>query len=419
MDHTTEYIFQKTRSAFLWTRVFNIPFWAILKMLTLILYKELQITPLQIAIFIAIKPLSALCAPYWSTSLHQRQDRLVPNLIWANIIRYLPFLFFPWIDSAWLMIFAFGIYMMMNRGVKPAWMEIFKRNIKRGDKEKVLAYGSSLDYLGPALLPLAIGYFLDDYHIEWRWIFFTTALVGLCSTFFLFYIPPIKISEPPMEGNSSTSFFRTGMHKIWKPWVQSWHLLRQHPEFGKYQIGFLFAGGGLMFMHATLPMFFVDVLHLTYTEMAMAISLSMGVGFVASSPLWVKLFRRIDIYSFTGWVTLLCFLFPFFLIGAQYNVVLVYVAYMIYGVMQAGSELSWHMSGPLFSEEKDSSVYSQTNVLTVGLRGCIAPFLGSLLYTYTGSTATLLFGAFLCLIATERHMHYSRSVKTVPSTDSI
>lgn len=38
---------EKTRSAFLWTRLLNIPFWAIYNMLVIILYKDLHATPLQ------------------------------------------------------------------------------------------------------------------------------------------------------------------------------------------------------------------------------------------------------------------------------------------------------------------------------------------------------------------------------------
>lgn len=413
-QHTPEYLLQKTRAAFLWTRILNIPFWAILSMLTLILYKEMQITALQIAIFIALKPLSALFAPYWSSSLPQRQDRLIPNLVWANVLRYLPFLFFPWIESSWLMISAFGIYMMLQRGAMPAWMEIFKRNIKGMARERVFAYGSVLDYLGPALLPLVIGVFLDDLHFSWRWLFFGTAFIGLTSTFCLYKIPSVILPTIPVH-EEAPSF----VNEVFKPWKQSWALMKEHPDFVKYQIGFMLGGAGLMVMHSTLPMFFIDVLNLSYTEMALAIALCKGIGFVTTSPLWVQFFRRADIYFFSGVVTILGALFPFFLIGSEYHILFFYLGYLVYGFMQAGSELSWHMSGPIFSREQNSSPYSQTNVLTVGIRGCVAPFFGSFLYSYSSSTTVLIVGSLLCIFATERLMHYSKSVKKMPQIESL
>lgn len=402
--HTSEYLLRQTRRAYLCTRLLNIPFWSILSLLSLILYKEMQISALQIALFISLKPLSALFAPYWSSSLPQRQDRLIPNIFWANILRYLPFLFFPWIESSWLIIFSFGFYMMLQRGVMPAWMEIFKRNIKGIEREKVFAFGSALDYLGPAFLPLAIGIFLDDYSISWRWLFFSAASIGLLSTFFLYGIPAVTFSE-----NTETQSPSTFLGEVFKPWKQSWALIRDYPEFRNYQIGFMLGGTGLIVIHSTLPMFFVDVLKLSYTEMALAIALSKGIGFVAASPLWVKLIRRIDLFLFSSIVTILCALFPFFLMGAEWHLFFFYFGYLLYGVMQAGSELSWHLSGPIFSKEKESSVYTQTNVLMVGIRGCIAPFFGTFLYSCFNSTAVLLAGCCFCLLATERLRHYRRS----------
>jgi hypothetical protein len=134
--------------------------------------------------------------------------------------------------------------------------------------------------------------------------------------------------------------------------------------------------------------------------MLVALALCKGIGFAMASPAWVKLFRKIDIFSFSGSVTVLATLFPFLLLGAQYHLVWLYLAYIVYGIMQAGSELSWHMSGPHFAKESDSSSFSGTNILLVGLRGCVVPMLGGILCALTNSTEVILIGAFLCFLAT-------------------
>lgn len=409
MQTNSEYLQERTRSAFLWTRVLNIPFWAFLVMLQPILYKEMQITLLQVAIFPALKPLSALFASYWSSSLDRRQDRLVSNLVWANILRYVPFLFFPWIDSSWLMILAFGLYWMMARGVMPGWMELFKRNIKGIEREKVFAFGSNLDYLGPALFPLVIGMLLDDYEISWRWLFFGTALIGLASTVCLYRIP-LNVVESDREVKEEEK--GSLRDKIMAPWKQTWELVSEEQDFTKYLIGFMFGGAGLIMIISTQTLFFVDVLHLSYTQIALAIALYKGIGFVATSQIWVRLFHRWDIYFFSSVVAFLFCLFPFCLIGAQYHPYMLYLAFLLYGVSQAGSELSWHMSGPVFSKESNSARFSQANVLTVGLRGCIFPFLGSFIYLYTNSIAVMLVGASCCLIASGFHLFYSRQYQS-------
>src|SRR5689334_65115 len=107
-------IVQTTLSAFLWTHILGVPFWGLLNnLLTFILYKDLHISPLQITLIVALKPMSSLLAPYWSQAIHQRPDNISSNLAWANILRYLPFLFVPWVHSSWYIIFAFGVYMLL------------------------------------------------------------------------------------------------------------------------------------------------------------------------------------------------------------------------------------------------------------------------------------------------------------------
>lgn len=409
----TNHLSKKTQSAFFWTRLLSIPFWSLIGMLSFILYKDMQITALQIATIVAMKPMSALLAAYWSITIHDRQDRLRSNLIWANMLRFVPFLFFPWIEDAWVMIFSFGLYWTLTRGVTPAWMEIFKTHIKDTTRERTFAYVTALDYLGAALMPLLLGLLLDEYHLSWRWLFPLTAVIGLASTYFLFRIPSSAISK--LQANAST--FK---QSLGKPWKDCWELLKKRPDFAKFQVGFLFGGAGLMVMQAAQPIFFVDQLHLSFTEMAFAMTLCKGIGFAVSSPLWVRFFGRIDIFYLTAIITILAGLFPFFLIGAEYNLLWLYFAYMLYGLMQGGSELCWHMSGPVFAKEEDSSIYSQTNVLTVGVRGCIAPHIGSLLlYLFHSSTFVLLCGSFLCLLATERMLRYGKALNAQRAINNV
>lgn len=401
---TSDHSHATTRSAFLWTRIFNIPFWAIFNMLPVILYKDLHGTSLQIAVMIALKPLSALFSPYWSSSINRRQDRLVPNLVWANILKFIPFLFFPFIDNNWLIIFSFGFYMILSRGVIPAWMEVIKLNIPHVSREKVFQVGLVLDYLGAALLPLAFAWILDDNFHIWRWLFVLTGIIGIISTYFLYQInfsrqESIEEEElaPPLS-----------WQQVKKPWVDAWNILRERTDFFHFQIGFMLCATGLMMIQTALPMYFVDNLHLSYTEISLAIIVCKGIGFAASSHFWVNFFQKVNILQFASWVTIPAGLFPLALLLAKSHLIWLYIGFIGYGAMQAGSELSWHMSGPNFAREKDSSVFSQTNVLMVGIRGCFAPLLGYLIFTTSNSLTVLLFSALLCFIATERLRHYGK-----------
>lgn len=400
-----------TRSAFIWTRLLNVPFWVLLNLLPIILYKDLNITPWMITAMIVLKPASALFASYWGSLVHERSDRLVTNLVSANVLRYLPFLFMPWIESPWVIIAAFGFYMMMSRGVIPAWMEIFKLNFEKDTRSRVFAYGSALDYFATAVLPIGMGIILDDYTLSWRLLFPISAVLGLASTLFLLKLPKKDLVP------ENTPFKETGfsfLEQIKKPWAQALQLLRNRPDFAKFQWGFMIGGAGIMVMQPVIPIFFVDTLNLSYTKMLLAMAVCKAVGFAMASPLWIRLFQRWNIYSFSAAVIALAALFPFLLIAAKINSLLVYGAYILYGMFQAGSELSWHMSGPYFAHDKDSSLYSMTNVLSVGVRGCVAPLIGSLLFTLTGSVPALIAGSILCLFSAQQFLTTRITQPTTP-----
>lgn len=382
-----------TRSVYLWTRLLSTPFWALFALLPVILYRDFGATPLQITLLVTLKPLVALLSPYWSARIHHRPDRLIGNLALASGLKYVPFLFAPWINNAWVFVGAFGLHMMLVRAAIPGWMELCRRHMEGERRQKTFALGSAVDYLGGALLPLAFGWVLDGYLESWRWIFPLFAVVGMGSTLLFLRLPrlslPLHRSEELVLGS-----------ELQKPWKEAWELLRGRADFRAFQWAFMLGGSGLMVLYPALPRFFVDALHLSYTELALALTVCKGVGFALTSPLWARFFGRVDLFRFTVGVTFLAALFPLCLLAAPGAHLWLYVGYMGYGVMQAGSEMAWHLSGPIFSGDAPSGPFSRANVLMVGLRGCFAPALGSLLLQVGGSFSVMALSCFLCTAAT-------------------
>lgn len=405
-------VLQKTRLAFMWTSILNTPFWAIFNMLPFILYKDLHATPLQVTAIIVLKPAVSLIALYWSSLIEKRKDRLISNLIWARALAHLPFFFFPFINNPWFFIASFGFYMVLARGTVPAWMEILKLNIPNISRERIFAYGSAFGYIGTAIIPFILGGLMDDYAQSWRWIFPGTALISLGAIVFKSRIP---IALENTLNNYETVPRMSWQQQLLKPWKSAWELIKRRPDFARYQLGFMLGGSGLIIMQPALPVFFMDRLNLSYTELAIALTLCKGVGFAVTSPAWARLMNKIDIYRFNSYVTVLAFVFPFCLIAAQYNLAWLYGGYLLYGVMQGGSEMSWHLSGPLFAKEEDSSVYSSVSVLSIGLRGCFVPAIGSWLCYSLHPIVVMVIGGGLCLMATMRMSAYSRQEKLQPS----
>lgn len=386
-----------TRSYLLY-HFLSFPFWGFLYLLPMILYKELNATPFQVATLIALKPLVSIFSPYWSQWVHGRPHKLIPNLYWANILKFTPFLFTPFFSNPWYFVFSFGFFMMLSRGTIPSWLEVLKITVPKDARERTSTLGSVIDFLGTALLPLAF-----IFSSSWRLMYVVTAILGISSTLLILRIPKIK-------GNSSIQKKKVHTHLL-APWKQSWEILTTRPDFFRFQIGFFLGGAGLMIVQPILPKYFVDVLDLSYTGMLTAIAACKGIGFTLSSPLWLRVFRRTKIFTMCALVTTCAALFPFCLASATWNSLWVYIAYLLYGVMQGGSELSWKMSGILFSKDEDSSPYSSLNVLAVGVRGMIVPYFGSFIFFLSGSyLSMMILGASLSLIASFTMFSYRKRV---------
>ncbi|MCI0381658.1 MAG: MFS transporter [Chlamydiae bacterium] len=396
---------QKVRQAFLLTKLFSAPFWTLYAMLAFILYKDLHATPFQISLFISLKPVVSLLSIYWSGFVHHRPDRLKSNIIWATIIGHLPFLFVPFMKNPWLFIAASGFYMMLMRGIIPAWMEVLKLHLPSVERENAFAMGSILSYLTGILLPIFLGRWLDSSQELWRLLFPMAATLSLIGMLFQLRIPKEKIV---FSSTPSSIFFL-------QPWKDAWNLLKTKKDFFHFQIGFMLGGSALMILQPALPIYFNDFLHISYSELAIALSLCKGIGYALTSRIWAKTIHRYSIYLIGAFVTLAAAIFPLLLLSAQSTLVTLYAAYFVYGLMQAGSELTWHLSGPIFSQKENSSIYSSVNVITVGVRGIFAPFLGALLFSYAGIGATFIIGSILCLIASLKLRSSHRQFQPISS----
>lgn len=380
----------KTTVAFLASSILSAPLLAAYNFFGVILYRDLHGTALQVTLLTMLKPLVALFSLYWSHRISERSDRLLPNLVWSGLLARLPFLFFPFVTNSWTLIGCAAFYMMLSRGGIPAWMEILRKNLSREHQSRVFSDSSSISYVEGMILAVSMGLIMDSHASSWRWICPLSALMGIISIFFQLRIP-LKVSPVPTTV-SSLPLWR----EIVDPWRNAFQLMRSQGDFRRFQWGYVLSGAGMMVLQPALPIFFVDVLGVTYTELAIALSLCKGLGFALSSRLWARWFKTANLFSFSCAIFVIVAFFPLLLLLAPQHLVWLYGGYFIYGVGQAGSEMCWHLSGPAFARHEDSSLYSGVNVTMVGIRGAIAPPLGSVLCLFFGPLWVFVASGFLC-----------------------
>ncbi|MBS3904564.1 MAG: MFS transporter [Simkania sp.] len=393
-----------TRVALFGSSIFSEPLTVLLCLLPFILAKDLEASAWQISLLISLRPIMSLVSFYWSALLGRKSELLKLNLIASGILARLPFIFVFAFEQASYLIFAAAVYILFSRAGIPAWMEMLKRNLPKEPRGKLFSLAYMIGYAEGIGIGFAMGFLLDLNSEYWKYLFLISSLLGLLGVFLQYRVP-----LPPLEKTTVEEHSLSLWQTVVQPWKDGFTLMRTRPDFARFQWGFMWGGAGVMLVTAVLPLFFVHVLKLSHTNFSTARAVCMGIGVVLTSSIWGKALGKTRLIFLTSIVILLFALFPACLLLAPYHITWFYVAYLIWGIAQGGSHIIWNLSGPMFAGSADSSPYSSVNVLMVGLRGMVFPFLGSLLASYYGPTIVLILGLVSCLLGAFFMRAYSES----------
>ena len=375
---------RKTKWALFLTGLLNEPLVGLIAILPFILRKDLHASAFQISIFNMLKPAVALLSFYWGAMLWRNKSSLRSNWIVSKILAGLPFLIFPFVQNIWFFIIGAALFHFFQRGGMPAQMEILKQNVPSGERERFFSWSSVFNFLGGVLIGGPLSFWINGQ--DWKMFFLISAAFGLLALIVQARVPIDSSKEVPSKKNPLIT-----------PWKDSWNLLRQRSDFARFQMGFMMGGIGLMLIMPALVLYSADDLAISHVDMTMSRFIWMGLGFVIAAPFWRKKIAFQGIYRLTAIVCLLFALSALCWILAGLGLVWFFIAFFFYGVAQAGSYLIWHLSGPLFAGTGDSSLFSTVNILTVGLRGLIVPFMASLLCDWIGPLPVIAMGLMWCL----------------------
>jgi MFS family permease len=381
----------RAKRAFFFSQMVQEPFIALYPLMAVLLSKELGATPFQIAVLTMLKPAVSVLSFYWGSFLSRYRSLLKTNLLLATTLAVLPFLFAPFSTYVWFFVAAGACYSLFSRAAIPALMELLKINTVKEEQERLFSKCLSWAYAIGFVVALLFGIFLDMHPSMWRHFLGLAAMFSLLAPVALSYIPD-HASDLPLPKTVTIA------EGIAHPWKDTFELLRRRPDFLHFQIGFFLAGFGLMVAMPAIPSV-LSGLDLSYTQLFLSMTVLKGIGFIITSSFWAKFLARCKIQAVSCVVFFGFCLFFLTLLLSCFNPLWVLLAYLIYGVVQAGSHLVWHLSGSIFAGPEMSAPYSSVNILAVGIRGIIAPPLGGFLAEMFSPQVVLVCGGGCCIIA--------------------
>jgi hypothetical protein len=186
-------------------------------------------------------------------------------------------------------------------------------------------------------------------------------------------------------------------------------VLRDDPRFARYCTGQMCIGTANLMAMPVNTIVLTKVMHLSYTTSNTLLDLVPRVVMILMLPIWARLFDRVGVLRFRM-ANSLCWCGSLFFCGigalfaamhsasvpggagAYHPVTLSFVlgicAYsvgrVIEGLAQSGGAIAWNIGHLHFAEDDKAELYMGVHVSLTGLRGLIAPFVGTLLYQLIG-----------------------------------
>lgn len=358
-------------------------------LLSFIITKELGGTPLQVAVLVSAKPLVSWFAFYANFYPIFRPFKMRSYLVAIHLLGCLPIFFFSSVTNPWFFIFSYALFFASSRASFPAWSQILKSSIGAKKMGWVISKGTSVNYALNIGLPLLFGYWMDNNSEVWTVIFIVLALLSLSNVAVLLFIP---------INNTITSEISRERCDFLTPLRDVVRISRESIPFFRYLIVFFLGGFGIVMVQSILPSYFKEDLQLSYVEFSLAFSFCKGIAFLLASPCWAAYIKEASLFRLNGWTIVLTLIFFVSVIAARFSLWSLYFGYLLYGATQAGSDISWNISGPLFSKEENCISYSNANLFLVAFRGCLTPLCIQALFLPFGKTGVFAGAFIICLI---------------------
>ncbi|MCB5278377.1 MAG: MFS transporter [Candidatus Cloacimonetes bacterium] len=362
--------------------------------------KALHARDWQLMLMTMIWPVSNFLSIWWGR-LFEKSRHKSYYFIAGGVVGRLTLLYAIWLSTMNEYLVIMALLYSANSMLLPAQNSIYQRNIRPQRRAAVYGYTLSIGMAISIVLTFIVGRALDIQESSFRWILALTGIAGFISTLLH---SRINIQEPMIEPSQIHEKV-TLKAAFLDPIQRSLALMKQNKAFSAFERSFSIYGMGYIMMQPIIPIYMVDRLQLSYTNNFLAKGVLSQLGMLFLAPLFGSLHDRMHPFKYIGFSFALLMLFPLLFVLSSYwagesvvAVIIVFVAYTIFGLAMTGVNMAWNMSSIFFAGNEDAAMYQSVHVTLTGVRGLVAPVLGFTLLRLIGIESVFIVAAgFLAL----------------------
>jgi hypothetical protein len=357
--------------------------------------QQLHASSFQISAMVAAPFFGHLLALYWANAMEGRSKMSFAVAAWT-IARALVILTVAAVTPfTFTAIFCISQFLISAAG--PAYAAIMKDVYPDEHRGRLMGHVRVALALFQIVTTFVAGWALTRYganslfHVgSYQWVFPAGALFGIASAL---VFSRIKTSPPTHEEKSNKTSIGPFL-------LSTFSILKQDNGFRWFALAVFTYGFGALIIAPLQPIYQVDALHIT-TEQAAVLSNAANLIWMFSFVFWGK---YVDVRSplkatvVNAFLAILCplnyFIVAFFV---HANVWMLLPSAVLTGITNAGIELAYFNTVLEFADENRVSHYQALFYWLLGLRGCVAPFIGGSLITLFAQKG--LDGRYLFLLA--------------------
>jgi DHA1 family inner membrane transport protein len=377
---------------------------AVFPFITVIARDDLKAGPGILAFITAAPFLGNLLALFWARAMEGR--RKVPFVKWSHLTARGTVLLCLFATSAWPFALILSAAQIIGTIATPAYAAIIKSVYPDDQRGRILSFTRAAILIAQVGTTLLAGWLMDHLEVPFQFIFATAALVGIAAALVFARIEPEDEQGEPAHRAGSEGQPRHGVTAelaatarfIWS----TLRILREDTAFRWFALSVFLYGFGNLLTVPIIPVIQVDEMKIAKGQLGVLVNLTQIVA-ILSYFYWGRYVDRKGPQRAVVVNVLLNVLVPltYILTGAlhQPSAWTLLPAYVIMGVVGAGIDLSYFNAILIFSGPDNVSRYQALQSFLLGIRGSIAPFVGSAMVPLLQSHGLNLRWAFVLGIA--------------------